>query len=319
MKMRDINMAQTGRNRTRSRRRSAPRRNGLKFNPYLVKIAPGTTRGEAYGSVMTLALLILSIAVIAVAMSVIMSGAWLIREWTGNSGWVDAVWTAGLGIVGIGASLLLPPQHFPPREMIVAILIAFWAARLGVHVAARTTQIADDPRYAKLAKDWGEAAPRRMFVFLQQQALGSVPLALSVYLAAKNPAPMMRTQDYIGIVIVLVAVVGEAIADGQLRRFKADPANRGKVMDRGLWAWSRHPNYFFQWFGWLAWPVIAIDLSGGYLYGWLALMGAAIMYWLLRYVSGVPHLEAHMERSRGAAFRDYQRRTSVFFPAPPKS
>jgi steroid 5-alpha reductase family enzyme len=268
---------------------------------------------------MTLAFLILSIAVIAMAMSVIMSGAWLIREWTGNSGWVDAVWTAGLGIVGIGASLLLPPQNFPPREMIVAILIAFWAARLGVHVAARTTRISDDPRYAKLAQDWGEAAPRRMFVFLQQQALGSVPLALSVYLAAKNPAPMMRTQDYIGIAIVLIAVVGEAIADGQLRRFKSDPANRGKVMDRGLWAWSRHPNYFFQWFGWLAWPVIAIDPSGGYLYGWLALMGAAVMYWLLRYVSGVPHLEAHMERSRGAAFKDYQRRTSVFFPAPPKS
>jgi steroid 5-alpha reductase family enzyme len=268
---------------------------------------------------MTFALFFLSVAVIAVALSIIMSGAWLIRQRTGNSGWVDTVWTFGLGLVGIGAALLLPPHDFPPREMVVAVLIALWAARLGMYIAARTTKISDDPRYAKLAADWGEAAPRRMFVFLQQQALGTVPLVLSVYLAAKNPAQMMRIQDYIGIAIVLIAVIGEALADGQLRRFKADPANHGKILDSGLWAWSRHPNYFFQWFGWLAWPVIAIDLSGGYLYGWLALMGPAVMYWVLRYATGVPHLEAHMERTRGAAFAEYQRRTSLFFLAPPRS
>jgi steroid 5-alpha reductase family enzyme len=291
----------------------------LGFRTYLPKIEPGTTRGKAYGSVMTFAFLILSAAVIAVALSVIMAGAWLIRQRTGNSGWVDTVWTAGLGLVGIGAALLLPPHDLPPREMFVAVLIALWAARLGMHIAARTAKISDDPRYAKLAEEWGPAAPRRMFVFLQQQAIGSVPLALSVYLAAKNPAPMMRVQDYIGIAIVLIAVIGEAVADRQLGRFKADPANRGNLLDRGLWAWSRHPNYFFQWFGWLAWPVIAIDLSGGYLYGWLALMGPAVMYWVLRYATGVPHLEAHMERTRGAAFKNYQRRTSLFFPAPPKS
>jgi steroid 5-alpha reductase family enzyme len=268
---------------------------------------------------MTLGLLILSAAAIAVALSVIMSAAWLIRARTGNSGWVDTVWTAGIGLVGIGASLLLPPHNFPPREMLVAVLIALWAARLGMHIAARTAGITDDPRYAKLAADWGDAAPRRMFVFLQQQAAGSVPLVLSVYLAAKNPVPMMRAQDYIGIAIALVAVIGEAIADEQLRRFRSDPANRGKILDSGLWAWSRHPNYFFQWVGWLAWPVIAIDTGGSYAYGWLALIGPAVMYWVLRYATGVPHLEAHMARSRGAAFEDYKRRTSLFFPLPPKS
>ena len=131
---------------------------------------------------------------------------------------------------------------------------------------------------------------------------------------------MMRLQDYLGIAIVLIAVIGEAIADGQLRRFQSDPAQpRQNSRYAGLWAWSRHPNYFFQWFGWLAWPVIAIDLSGGYLYGWLALMGPAVMYWVLRYATGVPHLEAHMARTRGAAFADYQRRTSLFFLAPPRS
>lgn len=268
---------------------------------------------------MTFGFFILSVAAIAVALSAIMSGAWLIRERSGNSGWVDTTWTVGLGLVGIGASLLLPPHDFPPREMMTAVLIALWAARLGVHIAARSAKIADDPRYAKLAQDWGAAASRRMFGVLQQQAFGSVPLALAVYLAAKNPAPAMRAQDYLGIVIVLIAVIGEAVADRQLRRFQSDPANRGGILDTGLWAWSRHPNYFFQWFGWLAWPVIAVDLSGGYAYGWLALIGPAVMYWVLRYATGVPHLEAHMARTRGAAFADYQRRTSLFFPAPPKA
>ena len=268
---------------------------------------------------MTFGFLLFSIAAIAIALSLIMSLAWVIQQRTGNSGWVDTTWTVGLGLVGIGAAIFLPPHDFPPREMTVAVLISLWAARLGAHIAARSARIVDDPRYAKLAQDWGAAAPRRMFAFLQQQALGSVPLALSIYLAAKNPAPAMRLQDYVGIAIALVAIAGEAIADHQLRRFKSDPSNHGRILDTGLWAWSRHPNYFFQWFGWLAWPVIAIDTGGGYAFGWLVLIGPAVMYWVLRYATGVPHLEAHMERTRGAAFHQYRRRTSLFFPAPPKS
>lgn len=263
---------------------------------------------------MTTAIFLVSLLVMAVALSIIMAGAWIVQRVTGNSGWVDTTWTFGLGLVGIGAALLLAPHQFPPREMAVAILMALWAARLGIHIAARTAKITDDPRYARLAQEWGDEAPRRMFMFLQQQALGSVPLALSVYLAAKNPAPAMRLQDYLGFAIVLVAIVGEAIADRQLRQFGKDPANRGHILDCGLWAYSRHPNYFFQWFGWLAWPVIAI--GGGYGFGWFALIGPAVMYWVLRYATGVPHLEAHMLRTRGAAFEEYSARTNLFFPGP---
>lgn len=255
----------------------------------------------------------------AVALSLIMAGAWIIQQRTGNSGWVDTTWTFGLGVVGLGAAFLLPPGGYAPRETMVAILIAAWAARLGIHIAMRSSAITDDPRYAKLAEGWGRDAPRRMFVFLQQQALGSVPLALAIYLAAKNPTTGLRAQDFVGFAVVLIAVTGEAVADWQLRRFQSDRSNRGKILDTGLWAWSRHPNYFFQWFGWLAWPVIAIDFGGGYPYGWLALIGPAVMYWVLRYATGVPHLEAHMERTRGAAFQDYKQRTSLFFPGPPKS
>ncbi len=263
---------------------------------------------------MTIAIFFLSVVIMTVALSILMAGAFAVQRATGNSGWVDTIWTFAIGLVGIGAALLLSPHAYPPREMAAAFLIALWAARLGIHIAARTTKISDDPRYAKLAQDWGDDAPRRMFVFLQQQALGSVPLVLSIYLAAKNPTPAMRLQDYVGFAIVLVAILGEAIADRQLRNFRNDPANRGRILDRGLWAWSRHPNYFFQWFGWLAWPVIAI--GGGYAVGWLALMGPVAMYWVLRYATGVPHLEAHMARTRGAAFEEYKRRTNLFFPGP---
>jgi steroid 5-alpha reductase family enzyme len=101
-----------------------------------------------------------------------------------------------------------------------------------------------------------------------------------------------------------------------MKGFRADPANRGKVIEIGLWAWSRHPNYFFQWLGWLAYPVIALDPARPVT--WLSLAAPAVMYGLLRYVSGVPPLEQAMLKSRGDLFRDYQRRVSVFFPLPPK-
>lgn len=267
---------------------------------------------------MTILFLAQAILLIAAALCVIMTGAWLIWRRTGNAGWIDATWTFGLGAVGIAAALVPLPQAAGPieRQAILAGLVAAWALRLGLHIAIRTAAITDDPRYARLAHDWGAAAPRRMFVFLQQQALGSVPLALAIFIAAQVPVLQLRPQDFLGFAILVVGIVGEMIADRQLHAFKSNPTNRSGIIDGGLWRYSRHPNYFFQWFGWLAWPVIAIDLSGAYPYGWLALIGPAVMYWVLRYATGVPHLERHMERTRGDAFRAHQRRVNVFFPGP---
>jgi steroid 5-alpha reductase family enzyme len=117
---------------------------------------------------------------------------------------------------------------------------------------------------------------------------------------------------------LLTAIVGEAVADRQLARFRAEARNRGRICDSGLWGLSRHPNYFFEWLVWVAFAVIALDPTGGYAWGWLALAAPALMYWLLAHVSGVPPLEAHMLRSRGEAFRDYQRRVNAFWPGPPR-
>ena len=254
--------------------------------------------------------------VIAAALSAIMSGAWFIQQRTGNSGWIDTVWTFGLGFVGAASALAPTGMPWQPRQFIVAVFAALWAARLGLHIAARTTKISDDPRYADLIKGWGTDAPRQMFILLQKQALVSIPLAFAMFLAAHNPTPGFGLRDLTAILIMLIAVTGEGLADWQLQTFKANPANKGGINDIGLWRYSRHPNYFFETFGWLAYPVLAIDLTGGYPWGFAALLAPACMYWLLVYVSGIPPLEDHMLRTRGEQFRAYQRRTNAFFPGP---
>ncbi len=266
---------------------------------------------------MTVAQFFVALLSIAIALSVIMAGAWLVQQRTGNSGWVDTIWTFGLGAVG-AVSALAPVPATGSRQFLVAVIIALWAARLGLHIASRSRGIADDPRYAEMARAWGDAAPRQMFWLLQKQAWVTIPLALAVFLAAHNPAPLFRMQDVVAIIVVMAAIIGEAVADRQLRAFKSDPANKGRVCDAGLWAWSRHPNYFFEWLGWLAYPLLAIEIGGAFGWGYLALLAPACMYWLLVYVSGIPPLEAHMLRSRGQTFRDYQARTSAFFPTPPR-
>ncbi len=256
---------------------------------------------------------------IAVALSVIMAGAWFVQQRTGNSGWVDTVWTFGLGLVGVvGALAPIDTAGWQPRQFIVAAFAAIWAARLGIHIATRTRKITDDPRYADLIKGWGRDAPRRMFILLQQQALVSIPLGYAMFVAAHRPQPGFTTRDALAILVMATAVIGEGVADRQLQNFKSDPANKGGINDIGLWRFSRHPNYFFETFGWLAYPLLAIDLSGSYPWGWIALLAPACMYWLLVYVSGIPPLEKHMLRTRGDKFRAYQRRTNAFFPGPRK-
>jgi steroid 5-alpha reductase family enzyme len=155
-----------------------------------------------------------------------------------------------------------------------------------------------------------------MFVFLQNQGLGSIPLVFAIFVAARFPSDALRVQDELGALILLIGIVGEALADAQLKMFRDDPANKGQVCDAGLWRWSRHPNYFFQWFGWLAYPVIAC--SPNYPWGWATLLAPLFMYWILVHVTGIPPLEAQMLRSRGERYRDYQSRTSMFFPLPPQ-
>ena len=261
-------------------------------------------------------LLIVAIA-IGAALSLIMASAWWVQKKTGNSGWVDVTWSLGVGGVAvIAAGWPLEESWHHWRQLVIAMLAASWCVRLGWHIATRTRAATDDPRYRNLIVQWGSDASRKMFWFLQSQAAVGTVLALSITLAAQNRNPALRFQDLIGLIILFVAIVGEAVADRQLRVFKANPANRNAVCDIGLWRWSRHPNYFFEWLSWVAYPIIAIDLAGFNPYGWLALSAPACMYWVLVHVSGIPPLEEHMLRSRGDTFRAYQKRTRPFLPLP---
>jgi steroid 5-alpha reductase family enzyme len=258
-----------------------------------------------------------ALAAIAVALSVLMAGAWAVQQRSGNSGWVDTIWTFSLGLVGAG-SALWPVGGAAPNAR--QWLVAIWSLRLGSHIAARTAKISDDPRYAAFAKEWGVDSPRKMFIFLQNQGFGSIPLVFSIFVAARFPSDAFRSQDYLGALILFTGIAGEALADAQLKRFRENPANKGRVCDAGLWRWSRHPNYFFEWFGWLAYPMIAIstDYALSYPWGWATLLAPLFMYWILEHVTGIPPLEAQMLRSRGERYRDYQARTSMFFPLPQK-
>ena len=265
---------------------------------------------------------LVALAAIAASFSVLMAGAWVVQQRTGNSGWVDTIWTFSLGLIGVG-SALWPVEGAPhnARQWLVAGLVAIWSLRLGVHIAIRSAGISDDPRYAAFAAEWGADSPRRMFVFLQNQGLGSIPLAFAIFVAAHVPGDGLRFADYLGALILATGIAGEALADAQLKAFRTDPANKGRVCDVGLWRWSRHPNYFFEWFGWLAYPVIAISYGDplSYQWGFAALLAPIFMYWILVHVTGIPPLEAQMLRSRGDRYRDYQSRTSRFFPWLPQA
>lgn len=250
----------------------------------------------------------------------VMAAAWVVQRRTGQGAWVDAFWSFGVAAAGCWTALAPTAAHPDPneRQVLVAALIAVWGARLAAHLAQRAATAPRDARYLGLEHAWGDRAAARMFGFLMLQALAGGVLLTSLTLAARNPAPDLSLKDAAGAALLLAAVVGEGLADRQLAAFKARPDSAGRICQTGLWAWSRHPNYFFEWLGWCAWPLIAIDLGGGWPWGWLALLAPAYMYWLLTRVSGVPMAEEHMRRTRPEAFADYASRTPAFFPAPPR-
>jgi steroid 5-alpha reductase family enzyme len=262
-------------------------------------------------------MILLAVAVAAV-MALVMAAAWAVQAVTRNAGWVDAFWSFGTGAAGVIAALWPLAEGPSVRQWLVAALIAAWGLRLGLHIAERSAKGREDVRYARLREEWGASYPAKMFGFLMIQAFMGWVLALSVLVAARNPAPSPTWADIAGVVLLGIAVAGEGLSDWQMRAFRADPANRGKIMNRGLWAWSRHPNYFFQTLGWLAYPVIALVPPGSSWLGLIALSGPVLMYWLLVHVSGIPPLEREMLASRGDAFRAYQASTSAFFPLPPR-
>jgi len=263
--------------------------------------------------------MIVCLVVAALFLSVAMAVAagWAIR--TGKSGLIDATWSLAVGATCCAAAIWpMFASDVTARRWLVAAMTFAWSARLGSYIFRRSSGAEDDPRYADLKKGWGADAPRQLFLFLQAQAVAGWPLVVAAMLAAHSPSPGLGWLDGLGASVFVIGLGGEALADRQMARFRADPGNRGGICEVGLWAYSRHPNYFFEWMCWLGLAVMAADCDGARPWGWLAFAAPATMYWLLAHVSGAPPLEAHLQRSRPEAFADYRARVPMFWPRVPQ-
>lgn len=244
----------------------------------------------------------------------IMIGVWAYHELTHRSGWIDVAWTAAVGLGAIGGALW-PFEGIASRPGLYAAMAVLWSLRLGTHLARRTLGHPDDPRYARMRSEWGGRSSLMMFGLLIIQAVAAAILAVCITLVARSPAGALGPADAAATALFALAWIGEATADAQMRAFKADAMNEGRICDAGLWGWSRHPNYFFEWLSWCAIAIGALA-APGWLPGWIALAAPMMMLHLLLNVSGVPPLEEHMRRTRGAAWDAYAARVSRFVPLP---
>lgn len=239
-----------------------------------------------------------------------MLAGWQWQRARRNAGIVDVLWAASLGT---GAILFaaLGSGSATPRTLL-GFLGGAWGLRLAYHLSMRLRREGEDGRYRELRSHWGDDQ-RYWLAFFQIQALSVAVLALPFLAVATNrraATPWLAA----GAFVWLLSVLGETVADAQLARFRTDPSHRGRTCRSGLWRYSRHPNYFFEWLHWLAYVALAM---GSPLWG-LAWIGPLLMLVLLRYLSGIPWTEAQALRTRGEDYRAYQRTTSMLFPWFPK-
>lgn len=244
--------------------------------------------------------------------SMVMTLLWTRQRSTRNATSVDVAWAALLAATGIIAAALGSAPW--PRRLLLAVLVGAWGLRLAGHLLGDRVGAAEDGRYAAARRAWGEQAQRNFFWLYQVQAALVAVLALPALIVARNPLPVSRI-EWIAALAGLFALLGETLADRQLARFRADPRHRGRTCRSGLWRYSRHPNYFFEWLVWCAMALLAHPAADGAL-AWVA--PATLLLFILK-ISGIPPTEAQALRSRGADYREYQRTTSAFVPWFPRT
>jgi steroid 5-alpha reductase family enzyme len=244
-------------------------------------------------------------------MAIVMALLWYLQTRSGDAGIVDIAWA--LGVAANAVLFARTTSGNPMRRVVISLLVALWALRLAGHVLLRVLAMPEDGRYAVLRERWGARHQRLLFGFFQLQASWSVLFALPMLLAMGNPLPFPQLADGIGLVVFVASVLGETVADRQLQRFRANAQNSGHVCKEGLWRYSRHPNYFFEWCHW--WSYVAF--AWGTPLFWISLLGPIGMLFFLLKVTGIPPTEERALASRGDAYREYQKTTSVFFPWPP--
>lgn len=251
------------------------------------------------------------LGIIAGASVLVMATLWFVQMRTGDAGIVDVGWSYLLGAAAIFAALT--GEGSGPYRFLIALIVGLWSLRLGTHILVdRVLPGTEDGRYAMLRDKVGAKIQPVLFVFYQFQAVLVPVLALPYVVAAGTTSESLGWHAYAGAGLWVVALAGEWIADRQLKAFKKDPGSKGKTCRRGLWNYSRHPNYFFEWFTWVGYALIALDAPFWYL-AWIA---PALMLLLVLKVTGIPPTEARAIITRGDDYRDYQRTTSAFVPWP---
>jgi steroid 5-alpha reductase family enzyme len=248
----------------------------------------------------------------AVFAIVVMTLVWLLQKRTRNAGWVDVAWALMLGCAALYFGWAAAGDIC--ARALIAAMGGLWGFRLGLHLCARVLHEPEDGRYAYLRQHW-QGDQGKFFGFFMFQAGLTVLFALPFLAVAQNPNTPGKLTAAIAAAIWICSWLGESIADRQLAKFRADTRNRGKTCRAGLWRYSRHPNYFFEWLHWMAYVILAV---GSPLF-WFSAAGPILMFLSLRFVTGIPYVEAQSLRSRGDDYRDYQRTTNAFFPWWPRA
>ena len=251
-------------------------------------------------------MLLLGLAAILILFSVL----WAVSLRLENSSIADVAW--GPGILVVGLTYYFTSNGVPLRAHLTLGLLAIWALRLGAHLYVRTRLLGEDFRYVKMRDDWDHWWLVSYVKVFLLQAVAAWIVSLPIYFAIVSVgSPSLTVLDYLGALLVVSGVVVESLADEQLRRFRADRINRGKVLDTGLWRYSRHPNYFGEALVWWGFGVIAVATGGV-----PGLVGPLVMTYLLIYVSGVALLESSLIEKAG--YIQYVGRTPAFLPLPPQ-
>ena len=247
--------------------------------------------------------------------SLLMLGVWVVAMRIRNAGIVDIAWALGFAPLALLYRVFADGE--PARQNLVTLMVVLWSLRLGFHLWKRVMghHPIEDGRYAEMRRAVAGREGVAFFWVFQAQALLLALLSIPCLLINSDPRVHLGLTDFLGVLLWMVALGGESLADRQLSAFKADPENRGKVCDTGLWHLSRHPDYYFEWLIWVALFVMALPAP----WGVVTILAPGLMLFLLLKVTGIPHTEQQSVRSKGDAYREYQRTTSPFAPWFPKT
>lgn len=247
----------------------------------------------------------------AIAVGTLFFVMWVIHLVLKNAAVVDLGW--GLGFIVLATIYIIMGQGFNLRNTIYWVMIFLWGMRIVLFLLKRISlEKEEDKRYKKMRQRFGSLAWIKFLAIFQFQAVLEVIIGIPLLIVSLNPDGGLGIIEIVGIILFAVSLGGETLADEQLHTFKRHPSNKGKTCNMGLWKYSRHPNYFFEFMIWVGLAVYA----WGSPFGWVALISPAVMYYLLMYVSGVPLAEEQSLLSRGEEYRKYQQLTSIFVPLP---